>query len=60
MLARFSNTDHGLRSQAEVIAGARAGLDAAEAAGDTVTTDLLTQRIAVREKTAWTLRSLGA
>ena len=60
MLARFSNTGHGLRSQAVVIAGARAGLDAAVAAGDIVTADLMTQRIAVREKTAWMLRSLGA
>ncbi len=43
-----------------MIAGAKTGLEAAEAAGDVVTADLMTQRIAVHEKTAWILRSLGA
>jgi starvation-inducible DNA-binding protein len=37
---------------------ARAALPVAEAAGDQVTLDLLTQRLEFHEKTAWMLRSL--
>lgn len=44
-------------SQAMVIETARAALATSEAAGDPVTADLLTQRIAVHEKAAWMLRS---
>jgi len=37
---------------------ARAAFPAADAAGDQVTMDLLTQRLEFHEKTAWMLRSL--
>jgi starvation-inducible DNA-binding protein len=50
---------------AELVAGheqvaktARSVFPVAEAAGDQVTADLLTQRLQVHEKTAWMLRSL--
>jgi starvation-inducible DNA-binding protein len=39
---------------------ARAALEAAEEAGDQASADLMTQRVAVAEKTAWMLRSLVA
>ncbi len=39
---------------------ARTAFAAAEAAGDQSTTDLLTQRLQVHEKTAWMLRSMLA
>jgi starvation-inducible DNA-binding protein len=39
---------------------ARAALKAAEEAGDQATADLMTQRVAVAEKTAWMLRSMIA
>ena len=38
----------------------RAAFDAADAAGDQSTADLLTQRLQVHEKTAWMLRSMLA
>ncbi len=42
----------------ETVAGtAKETLEAAEAAGDEVTLDLMVQRIAVHDKTAWMLRS---
>ncbi|EPG75196.1 ferritin-like protein [Leptospira fainei serovar Hurstbridge str. BUT 6] len=41
-----------------VIRTARAILPAAESGGDEVTTDLLTQRLEIHEKTAWMLRSM--
>lgn len=43
-----------------LIRTARSVLPLAEEAGDEVTTDLLTQRLTVHEKTAWMLRSLLA
>ena len=39
---------------------ARGALKAAEEAGDQATADLMTQRVAVAEKTAWMLRSMVA
>ena len=47
-------------SQAALIEAARAALDTAESAGDPVTADLVTQRIAAHEKAAWMLRSTAA
>lgn len=47
-------------SQTALIAAARAALATSEVAGDPVTADLLTQRIAVHEKAAWMLRSTTA
>ena len=47
-------------SQTALIATMRAALATSEAAGDPVTADLLTQRIAVHEKAAWMLRSTMA
>lgn len=44
--------DHGT-----VIATLRAALDVADEAGDEATVDLLTQRLASHEKTAWMLRA---
>jgi starvation-inducible DNA-binding protein len=41
-----------------VAAGAKAALATAEDAGDPATADLLTQRIASHEKTAWMLRAM--
>lgn len=41
-----------------VIRTARGILPAAESGGDEVTTDLLTQRLEIHEKTAWMLRSM--
>ena len=41
-----------------LIRTARALLPIAEAAGDEVTADLVTQRLTIHEKTAWMLRSL--
>ncbi len=41
-----------------VIRTARGILPAAESGGDEVTTDLLTQRLQIHEKTAWMLRSM--
>lgn len=43
-----------------LIRTARAALKPADAAGDEVTLDMLTQRLQVHEKTAWMLRSLLA
>ena len=43
-----------------LIRTARALLPLADQAGDEVTTDLITQRLTVHEKTAWMLRSLLA
>jgi len=43
-----------------VVRTARAVYPAAEAGNDEATADLLTQRIALHEKTAWMLRSLIA
>jgi starvation-inducible DNA-binding protein len=47
-----------LRGHETVTRTAREGLVAAEAAGDQVTMDLLTERMQVHEKTAWMLRSM--
>ena len=44
--------DHGV-----VIATARAALDAADEIGDEASVDLMTQRLAAHEKSAWMLRS---
>jgi starvation-inducible DNA-binding protein len=44
--------------QEAVVRTARSIFPLAEAAGDEATTDLLTQRIQIHEKTAWMLRSL--
>lgn len=41
-----------------VIRTARAILPSADSGGDEVTTDLLTQRLEIHEKTAWMLRSM--
>ena len=41
-----------------VAAGAKAALSIAERAADPATADLLTQRIASHEKTAWMLRAM--
>ena len=50
-----------MRDHETVIATARAGIDVADEAGDEVSVDLLTQRLAAHEKAAWMLRSsLGA
>lgn len=43
-----------------VAAGMRQSIDAADAAGDPVTADLLTARVAFHEKAAWMLRALTA
>ena len=43
-----------------VVRSARSALKAAEEAGDQATADLMTQRVAVGEKTAWMLRALIA
>lgn len=43
-----------------VVRTARKVLEVSEAGGDAATTDMLTQRIALHEKTAWMLRSLLA
>ncbi len=40
-----------------VVNSARAALKVAEKAGDDATADLMTQRVAIHEKTAWMLRS---
>jgi starvation-inducible DNA-binding protein len=47
-----------VEGQETVARTARQALPIAEAAGDQVTLDLLTQRLQVHEKTAWMLRSL--
>ena len=50
-----------MRDHETVIATARAGIDVADEAGDEVSVDLLTQRLAAHEKAVWMLRSsLGA
>lgn len=46
--------------QEAVVRTARSVFPAAEAAGDEVTADLLTQRMQIHEKTAWMLRSMLA
>lgn len=40
-----------------VVRSARSALKVAETAGDDATADLMTQRVAIHEKTAWMLRS---
>lgn len=50
----INNLVRGHETLAEV---ARAGVEAAEASGDIVTVDLLTQRAAISEKAAWMLRA---
>ncbi|RYY95023.1 MAG: DNA starvation/stationary phase protection protein [Alphaproteobacteria bacterium] len=40
-----------------VVKAARAALEVAEEAGDQATADLMTQRVAIGEKTAWMLRA---
>jgi len=47
-----------VRGHEAVARTARSVVSAVEAAGDEPTADLLTQRLAVHEKTAWMLRSL--
>jgi starvation-inducible DNA-binding protein len=50
--------DQLLTGHETVIRTLRSSFEAAEAANDQVTLDLLTQRLEVHEKTAWMLRSL--
>lgn len=49
-----------VESQAALTTVAHETLEAAEAAGDPVTADLMTQRLGVHEKAAWMLRSMMA
>jgi starvation-inducible DNA-binding protein len=49
-----------LHGQETVVRTARSVVPLAEAAHDEPTADLLTQRMQIQEKTAWTLRSLLA
>lgn len=46
-----------MRDHETLIATSRAGVEAAEAAGDVASADLLTQRLTAHEKFAWMLRS---
>ncbi|MCH2456585.1 MAG: DNA starvation/stationary phase protection protein [Henriciella sp.] len=46
-----------VRGHETLVEVARAGVEAAEASGDIVTVDLLTQRAAISEKAAWMLRA---
>lgn len=46
-----------LKGHETVAATAKHTLDAAEAAGDDVTVDLMVERITIHDKTAWMLRS---
>lgn len=46
-----------VRDHGTVIKTARAALEVAEKAGDEATVDLMTQRLAAHEKSAWMLRS---
>lgn len=49
-----------VKSQTQLVDDARGALATAEEAGDPVTVDLLTQRIAVHEKAVWMLGSMLA
>jgi len=44
--------------QGKVVASAKAALDIASEAGDDVSADLMTQRMAIHEKTGWMLRAM--
>lgn len=59
---RITNADEMIRSliegQEAVVRTARVAFPAADRVGDQPTMDVLTQRMAIHEKTAWMLRSL--